>query len=169
MSIKLKLSKTLIDLLSQNGIDAKKDYKPAYGGESIGLDLYYAGKEPFHIVGTKHYKKDLSESKVLIPTGVHIALPLGYGAFIKDRGSISKTEFIRRAGVVDPGYTDEIFVNLATLNKHAVTIMPGEKLPVQLVIVKTETNFEVIDDAEYDKYVNKSKRKDGKTGSSDTK
>ena len=165
--IKIKLNKTLITILQEKyNIDPFTDYKPAYGGESVGLDLYYAGNTTLTLEG-RYDRTNNQNDKVLIPTGVHIALPLGYVAFVKDRGSISKTNVVRRAGVIDPGYTGEIFVNLAVLNGEKCTINPGDKLPVQLVVVKAETNYEVVSDDEYSQITDKSQRGHGAVGSSD--
>lgn len=165
-AIKIKLTKNLIEKLSAQGIDPFEDYKPAYGGESVGLDLYYAGNTTLTLEG-RYDRTNNQNDKVLIPTGVHIALPLGYVALVKDRGSISKTNLVRRAGVVDPGYTGEIFVNLAVLNGEKCIIKPGDKLPVQLVVVKAETNYEVVDDDTFSKLTSDASRGDGKVGSSD--
>jgi len=166
-TIKIKINKDLGTLLSEkHKIDPFTDYKPAYGGESVGLDLYYAGNTTLTLEG-RYNKTDNRNDKVLIPTGVHIALPLGYVALVKDRGSISKTNVVRRAGVVDPGYTGEIFVNLAVLNGEKCTINPGDKLPVQLVVVKAETNYEVVSEEEYSQITDKAQRGAGRVGSSD--
>ena len=165
-SIKIKISSKLRDILVKNDIDPFTGYRPAYDGESVGLDLFYAGDKTLTIEG--RYDRTFGKTdKVLIPTGVHMALPKSYVCFIKDRGSISKTNVVRRAGVVDPGYTDELFVNLATLDGKPCIIKPGGKLPVQLVVVKAETNYEVVSDEEYDALVASAKRKENKVGSSD--
>lgn len=153
MEIAITLSDTLVNVLEENGVKPQ-DYKPAYGGESVGLDLYYAGDKPFEVN---------TVDKILIPTGVRMALPQGYVAFVKDRGSITKTGYVRRAGVIDPGYTGEVFVNLLGMG----TIQPGEKLPAQLVVVKAETNFVVVDKESFEVLTSASKRQEGKTGSSD--
>jgi len=184
MEIPFTITDELRRILNEHGIQPE-EYKPAYGGESVGLDLYYTGREDFGIQGAKAFvtltdeeiaelKKEededtsdgglyVREVKALIPTGVKIALPPGYVCFVKDRGSISKTDFVRRAGVIDPGYTGEIFVNMwgAGILKH------GDKLPVQLVVVKAETNFTHISNEDYDILTGDSERGEGKTGSTD--
>lgn len=181
MEIPFTITDELRSVLHEHGIQPD-EYKPAYGGESVGLDLYYTGKEEFGIQGAKAFRqltdeeikeldkedeKDggvyVQELKPLIPTGLKVALPLGYVAFIKDRGSISKTDYIRRAGVIDPGYTDEIFVNMW----GAGILKCGDKLPVQLVVIKAETGFTYVDEESYEVLTDKAKRGEGKTGSSD--
>ena len=173
MNIPIMLTDTLKEVLVKNDINPN-DYKPAYGGESIGLDLYNASGEDLYISQDKLYtdnERDITGrpiegvqgSKVLIPTGVHMALPKGYVCFVKDRGSISKTRLMRRAGVIDPGYTGEIFVNLYGHSE----IKAGEKLPVQLVVIKAETDYNVVSTDEFKKLTASSQRQTGKTGSSD--
>ena len=178
--IYINLSEKLKTILNENGI-SPKDYRPAYDGESVGLDLYNASDKTYNIddlsapkpdresshttyVGKNTSAEDLTfVNKILIPSGVKICLPNGYVALLRERGSIIKTKMIARAGVIDPGYTDEIFVNLYGQG----VIHPGDKLPVQLIVVKAETNFNTISDDEYSVAVIHSRRKNGKVGSSD--
>jgi dUTPase len=173
MNIPIMLTEELIDVLEGHGVKPY-EYKPAYAGESIGLDLFYTGKNAVLILGDKMYNyhqlgsdnmplPGVEGKKVLLPSGVHMALPKGYVAFIKDRGSISKTGLIRRAGVIDPGYTGEVFVNLMGND----LIEPGEKLPVQLVVIKAETDYNVISKKEFETLTSEAQRGEGKTGSSD--
>lgn len=70
----------------------------------------------------------------LIPTGIRVALKdKNYAAVIKERGSVVKgTPLLLRAGLVDYGYSGEIFVAVDCFEE--VTIEPGEKLPFQLMI-----------------------------------
>ena len=159
MSININVNETLESILKNNNIEIN-DYQPAYGGESVGLDLYNASDRTFQINNTLDARAIVE--KVLIPTGLRIALPKGHVALLRERGSVIKTNLQLRAGVIDPGYTDEIFVNLW----GSGTILPGEKLPVQLIVVKAETEFSPLDMDSYLTLVSNSKRKDGKVGSS---
>ncbi|MDD3412619.1 MAG: hypothetical protein PHY47_01330 [Lachnospiraceae bacterium] len=162
----MTLSPALVEVLAKHNIKPE-DYKPAYGGESVGLDLFYTGSTPITVDGKDHWYDKVDERyplKPLIPTGIRMALPKGYVCFVCDRGSISKTELIRRAGVVDPGYTGEIFVNLFGDG----IINPGDKLPAQLVVIKAETNYNTVSLEEFEKLAATSQRGEGKTGSSDT-
>lgn len=158
--IKMKLSGALQDILTQKGIDK---YQPAYDGESVGLDLYYTG-ETIDLIPYNMNK--------LLSTGVHIALPKNHMGLLLERGSIVKTVCKLRAGVIDPGYTGEIFVNLVNLDQvnsfgtSKLQLAFGDKLPVQLVVIPVVTYYEAVDEKEYDKYVNESKRQEGKVGSS---
>lgn len=150
-------------------------YGPAYGGESVGLDLYYVGKErlewsgpplsgPGHAI---HAYLDTNPTMQvrLIETGLKIKLSPNMVGLILERGSVSKTNLVKRAGVIDPGYTGTVFVNLASLGGSYV-IHPGDKLPVQLVVVPCDNQFVPVTPSEWATIISTSKRKEGKVGSS---
>ena len=164
--IKLCINNNLQKTLEENNINVK-DYVPAYNGESAGLDLYNTGKnisvmpESADLVGKKNYPK------LLIPTGLKVSIPKGYVGIIQERGSIVKTPLKVRAGIIDSGYTGEIFVNCINVAKHEFTIYKQSKLPFQLIVVKCDNEFEVVSEEEYLNLSRDSSRKEGKVGSSD--
>lgn len=149
-----KLSKTL----ESNNV---KDYVPAYEGESAGLDLYNSGEDTTIMPSLTNMKG------AMISTGLHVFTPKGYVTLIKERGSVTKTPLKYRAGVVDEGYTGEIFVNLVNISNEEYTIKKGQKLPVQIVVVKCDNQYSEIDKEEYLNLSQLSQRKCGKVGSSD--
>jgi dUTP pyrophosphatase len=152
----------LKDALEFNNIKIE-DYIPAYGGESAGLDLFNAGNK-FTLIP----KKDLPKNEVtLIETGLKIKVPKGWVALIQERGSIVKTPLKVRAGVIDSGYTGEVFVNLVNVGSQEYTIDAYQKLPVQIVIVKCDNEFLIVNKEEYLDLTKTSERKEGQVGSSD--
>lgn len=160
--INFTITKALHQTLESNNIKAD-DYAPAYTGESAGLDLYNTG-EHIHI-----YPSSASyDDTVQIATGIKINVPKGYVGLIKERGSISKTPLKVRAGVVDSGYTGEVFVNCVNIGQRVYTIYKDNKLPFQIIIVKCDNEFKIVDNKEFDSIVKSSKRKSGKIGSSDS-
>ncbi len=171
MSVPIYLNDKLKEVLIANKVDPL-GYSPAYG-ESAGLDLYYTGEEELHFMHDREnpsiLDKDSNSWKEvkLIPTGLHVAIPKGYVGLILDRGSIIKTSLIRRAGVVDPGYTNEVFVNIVNPGPGTHTLKPGSKLPLQLVVVVCDNEFVSVSREEYDAHMADSKRKGGHVGSSD--
>lgn len=118
----------------------------AYNGTSAAYDLYanydaYCPQTLKPTISIEHGLDDVEPPIVvykekchLIPTGLRVALKdKNYVAVIKERGSVVKgTPMILRAGVVDYGYSGEIFVAVDCFTE--VTIEPGEKLPFQLMI-----------------------------------
>ena len=166
MKIKITLTRELAQVLDESGIDPLK-YGPAYDGESVGLDLYNAG--PDVLIQNHRLWNSLGDETSVISTGVHVALPLNTVALVKERGSITKSGLISRAGVVDPGYTGEIFINLVNLGSQNAIVKHGAKLPVQLVVLPCFADFDVIGTKEYLEITQNSKREVGALGSSDSK
>lgn len=164
------LDKDLIKVLSHHGIEPL-DYGPAYG-VSAGLDLFNVGPD-IEIQPTKasessewpkFYDKQLY--KILIDTGLRLALPSGWAGFVEERGSITKTPLKVRAGIIDPGYTGRVFINCVNLDTQPWLIRHGEKLPFQLV-VKPFASFTTISTEMYESLTKDSTRGEGKIGSSD--
>ena len=156
--IKIYCNERLDEVLDDNDVE---DYVPAYGGESAGLDLYNSG-ENIVVMPTSSDTKG-----VMISTGLHVFTPKGYVSLIKERGSITKTPLKYRAGVVDEGYTGEIFVNLINISNEEYIIKRGQKLPVQIIVVKCDNEYSEIDEDEYLSLSKFSKRNTGKVGSPD--
>jgi len=167
--VNITLSNVLKDALVKNGVDPDVDYVPAYGGESAGLDLYNAG-ESITIEPSYHNsltRENSEKFKVLVPTGLKIQVPKGYVALIQERGSVTKTPLKVRAGVIDCGYTGEIFINCINTSCNAYNIYKHQKLPFQVVVVKCDNSFNVISEEEYLDLTTNSIRKEGQVGSSD--
>ncbi len=88
--------------------------------------------------------------RVLVPTGVAIALPAGYAAFVHPRSGLAARHgvtVLNAPGTVDAGYRGEILVNL--LNTDAVepfTLHRGDRI-AQLVVQQVSTPaFELVDE-----------------------
>ena len=153
-------SDDLKNTLQANEVES---YAPAYGGESAGLELYNIC--PSIILNPV---SDFSyQNKILIPTGLRIIVPEGYVALIQERGSITKTPLKVRAGVIDRGYTGEIFVNAVNVSQDKFTLQQHQKLPFQIVVVKCDNHFQEIQEEEYLNLTSSHLRKDGIVGSSD--
>lgn len=165
--VSICLSQDLIRILEGNDINPSSDYIPAYGGESAGLDLFNCG--PTIHIKPSSYKSvsDKSLQKVLIPTGIRIDVPRGYVALVQERGSVTKTPLKVRAGVIDSGYTGEIFVNCINTGNDVYTIYEKTKLPFQIVVVKCDNDFKVVSEEEYVELTTSAQRQNGQVGSSD--
>ena len=160
--INICLTENLRFALKVNNIDVK-DYVPAYNGESAGLDLFNAG-DKVTILPQSVLPKN---NKALIGTGLKMQVPKGYVALIQERGSVTKTPLKVRAGVIDSGYTGEVFVNLINVGSEEFILDSNIKLPVQVVVVKCDNQFSIVDEDEYLNITESSQRKSGKIGSSD--
>ena len=74
-----------------------------------------------------------------IPTGLHINLPAGTVGYVCPRSGLAAKHGIavlNAPGVIDPGYTGEILVNLINFGPYTYTIHCGERI-AQLIIHKT--------------------------------
>lgn len=168
---KICVSKDLKNVLASHNIDVK-DYTPAYNGESAGLDLYNCG-DNYSITPTSYRNVTIDDQynkkkfKVLIPTGIKLSVPKGYVALIQERGSITKTPLKVRAGVIDSGYTGEVFVNCINTGAKEHMLKFGEKLPFQIVVVKCDNQFDLVSEEEYLEVTGDAQRKEGSVGSSD--
>lgn len=169
--IYMNMNQDLIRALAEDGLDPAT-YGPAYDGESVAIDLYNASPRAFVVPRTAAATDDPEEYKNvfkrLMPTGMRLAIPRGWGGFIFERGSITKTPLAKRAGVIDPGYRDEVFVNAVDLHPNVnYRVEPYAKSPFQMVFLLTNTNIVQVASAKFDELHSDSKRKDGKIGSSD--
>ena len=152
----------LKETLEKNNINVN-DYVPAYNGESAGLDLFNVN-EDITIMPSSNI---LPGQKTLISTGLHIIVPKGWVALVQERGSITKTPLKLRAGVIDSGYTGEVFVNLVNVSETEYKIKKNSKLPVQIVVVKCDNDYTIVSEDEYLELTSTSLRREGKVGSTD--
>lgn len=85
--------------------------------------------------------------RALVPTGVSIALPEGYVAFVHPRSGLAIKKGItvlNAPGTIDSGYRGEIKVPLINLSPETVTFHRGERI-AQLVVqqyVKAEFHLQ---------------------------
>jgi dUTP pyrophosphatase len=90
----------------------------------------------------------------LVPTGLHIALPVGFEAQIRPRSGLALKHGItvlNSPGTVDADYRGEVMVLLINLSDQAFEIKPGERI-AQMVIARHEqiqwSLVESLDDTE---------------------
>ena len=78
----------------------------------------------------------------LIPTGISVQFPEGYGALLRDRSSVATKQYLFVvAGVIDNGYTGEIKIALYNGGGNTARISEGTKI-AQMILVPT-VNFEI--------------------------
>lgn len=106
---------------------------PAYQTEySAGMDLCAAIEQPIEMQPLE---------RKAIPTGVAIALPVGYEAQVRARSGLSLKHGITMAngvGTIDADYRGEIGAIVVNLSNEPFTISPGMRI-AQLVIARHET------------------------------
>jgi len=81
----------------------------------------------------------------LVPTGVAIALPAGYAAFVHPRSGLAARHGItvlNAPGTIDAGYRGEILVNLVnTDSDEAFTVTRGDRIAQLVVQQVSEVHF----------------------------
>ena len=113
---------------------------PEYAtSQSAGMDLRANIEKP--IILTPLERK-------LIPTGLHIALPVGYEAQVRPRSGLALKHGItvlNTPGTIDADYRGDIGIILINLSNEAFEIKPGERI-AQLVICSYEkAEWELVD------------------------
>jgi dUTP pyrophosphatase len=83
----------------------------------------------------------LPGERVLLPTGVAIALPDGYAAFVHPRSGLAVrygVSLVNAPGTIDAGYRGEISVSVVNLDpRDPVTFDRGDRI-AQLVVQRVE-------------------------------
>ena len=114
---------------------------PAYATpQSAGMDLRANIEKPITINPM---------DRVLIGTGLYIALPIGYEAQVRPRSGLALKHGItvlNTPGTIDADYRGEIKVLLVNLSKDPFTVNVGERI-AQMVIARHEQGeFIVVDE-----------------------
>jgi len=105
-----------------------------------GIDLYAASDTTL----------DARGGRALVPTGIAIAIPVGYAGFVQPRSGLAMRHgvtVVNSPGLVDAGYRDEIRVLLINLDPvEPFKISRGDRI-AQLVIQRFETvEWDEVDD-----------------------
>lgn len=119
---------------------------PQYATEqSAGMDLRANLDEPVTLK---------PQERRLIPTGLHIALPVGFEAQVRPRSGLALKKGItvlNTPGTIDADYRGEIGVVLINLSQEDFVVNDGERI-AQMVIARHEKadfiEVEVLDETE---------------------
>jgi dUTP diphosphatase len=79
-------------------------------------------------------------ARVLVPTGIALAIPPGYAGFVLPRSGLALRQGItalNTPGLIDAGYRGEVKVLLINHDRAAATIARGDRI-AQLVIQRVE-------------------------------
>lgn len=127
-------------------INKSKHALPTYATEaSAGMDLRANLSEPIVL-------KPLQ--RCLVPTGLYMALPVGYEAQVRPRSGLAIKKGItvlNTPGTIDADYRGEVCVILVNLSAEEFVVEDGERI-AQMVIARHEQvewqAVEVLDDTE---------------------
>ena len=80
--------------------------------------------------------------RALVPTGIAVALPDGYAAFVHPRSGLAARHglsIVNTPGTIDAGYRGEVKVCLVNLDPHEpIALQRGDRV-AQLVVQRVET------------------------------
>ncbi|HAN41909.1 MAG TPA: dUTP diphosphatase [Sphaerochaeta sp.] len=114
---------------------------PVYGSsQAAGADLCAC-------LGIKGTLEIQPHNRLLVPTGVRIALPVGYEAQVRPRSGLAAKKgvtVLNTPGTIDSDYRGEIKVILINHSDETFVINDGDRI-AQIVIARHETAaFEVV-------------------------
>ncbi|MDD2943378.1 MAG: dUTP diphosphatase [bacterium] len=72
--------------------------------------------------------------RLLIRTGVHLAIPAGWVGIIKDRSSVALKGVTTLAGVIDSSYRGEVKIVAINLSQDIVSFKAGERIAQCVVL-----------------------------------
>lgn len=115
--------------------------KPEYATDgSAGMDLSAVMDKPVTLrVG----------GRAMIPTGIALQIPEGYGGFVFPRSGLSYKKGISMAncvGVIDSDYTGEIKVVLHNISGHDYTVNPGDRIAQLVFMPVAKAELEVVEE-----------------------
>ena len=127
-------------------INKSKHQLPAYATiQSAGMDLRANLDQPITLAPMQ---------RCLVPTGLYMALPIGFEAQVRPRSGLAIKKGItvlNSPGTIDADYRGEVCVILINLSAEPFVIEDGERI-AQMVIARHEQvewqSVEVLDDTE---------------------
>ena len=135
------MSTTLVKVINNGNQELPMYVTP----QSAGMDLRANIESPIILFPME---------RKLVPTGLHIALPVGFEAQIRPRSGLALKHGItvlNSPGTVDADYRGEVMVLLINLSDQAFEIKPGERI-AQMIIARHEqiqwSLVESLDDTE---------------------
>jgi dUTP pyrophosphatase len=87
--------------------------------------------------------------RALVPTGIAIALPVGYAAFVQPRSGLAARcglSLVNSPGTIDAGYRGEIKVLLINLDPaEPIRLSRGDRVAQMVIQAVEQADFRVVD------------------------
>ena len=134
----MKEAKVLINVMEEFACQVRLP-KYAKPGDA-GFDFYTANSEDIIL--------QPGETK-LIPTGIRMAIPIGFYLAIVPRSGMSLKTKLRVAnapGTVDSGYRGHIQIMVENIGEDPITIEPHTRLAQGLILPVYQAQFELVDE-----------------------
>jgi dUTP pyrophosphatase len=88
--------------------------------------------------------------RVMVPTGLAVAIPEGHGGFVLPRSGLAAKHgvtCINAPGLIDAGYRGEVMVALVNLDPtNEYEVKKGDRIAQLVVLPVPPTNFSAVDD-----------------------
>ena len=88
-------------------------------------------------------------ARVLVPTGISIAVPAGYEAQIRPRSGLAFKQgvtILNTPGTIDADYRGPVQIILANLGDAPVTIKRGDRIAQMVIAPVSRAEFEPVDE-----------------------
>ncbi len=117
-------------------ITGKESQMPVYGSDhAAGADLRADISEPITVP---------SLGRVLIPTGLKMAIPAGWEGQVRPRSGLAVKKgltVLNSPGTIDADYRGEVKVILVNLGNSSVVIEPGERIAQLVIAAAPQAHF----------------------------
>lgn len=87
-----------------------------------------------------------ARDSLIIDTGVHVAIPMGYVGMLKSKSGLNVKFDITSEGVIDAGYTGSIVVKLYNNGDGAYQVNRGDKITQLVVLPISAEDVEIVDE-----------------------
>lgn len=118
-----------------------KNHRPRYATEgAAGADLTAAIETPLTIP---------SLGRVLVPTGIRLAIPVGWEGQVRPRSGLAIRKgitLLNAPGTIDSDYRGEIQVILVNLGESDAHIEPGERIAQLIIAPVSRVEFRSAED-----------------------
>lgn len=133
-------------------------------GKDVKIGLYTRKMEPTGDVISSTAVEIGPHESVLLPMGLRVEFPQGYGlVFFNRSGIAAKKHLFRGSCVVDNGYSGILYVNLTNVSNNIQYLLPGDKLIQAMLLPVYDIRVEE------GKVDNDTERGEGGFGSTDIK
>lgn len=86
-----------------------------------------------------------AHSNAIINSGVHMEIPRGYVGMVKSKSGLNVKHDLTAEGVVDSGYTGNIFVKLYNHGDRDYTFEKGDKITQVVILPIPDVELELTD------------------------
>lgn len=87
-----------------------------------------------------------ARDSIVINTGVHVAIPIGYVGMLKSKSGLNVKFDITSEGVIDSGYTGSIVVKLYNNGDGVYQIARGDKVTQLVILPISVEDVEIVDE-----------------------